>query len=294
MTDINFSRISSTALPCAHIRAKYTDIPFAKEIYKAAKKKGAKENLTISFMIDKIAPHNPSTRTQISIIEGRYTTTNEAIPSYKNPVILEIASGLSTRGLEYANKGIQYVETDLPEMIRLKEGLIKKITQNNTPQNHHFRSLNALDINALMRTGEYIRQISPDSPITIVQEGLLMYLTKDEKKILRDNIYKFLKKYSPNGNWVTTDLSSRKLSKVKGDLLSKIAMRIISRNTKREFQRFNNDNEVTQFLHKGNLDGAPLPNKAISRNLSCRRKIKISDTLIDKVSNRYRAWIIHL
>jgi len=290
----DFYKISSTALPCAHIRAKYTDIPFSKEMYEELEKERTIGIPIVQFIINYLASHNPSTKTQISVLEGRHFTTNDAIQLDPQPAILEIASGISTRGLEFSARGIPYIETDLPGMIKLKEGLVRRITGDNVSPNHYFKSLNALDTDEFMRTGERIRSVAQNNPITIVQDGLLMYYTPEEKRALRDNIYRFLKEYSPDGTWVTTDLSSRDLAKVRGDFLSKIAMKIISRKAKRKFQRFSSDEEVIQFLNNGNLFGYPLPSKSVSRNLACRKKAKIDKDLIDMVSDRYRAWVVHI
>lgn len=287
MTKQDFAKISHTAILCAHARAKYTNIPFAKKIYETINNKPR----TTTFIADQITKYNQNFRTQLSTLEGRYLAINDAIAKSKSSNIIEIASGISTRGLEYADKGYTYIETDLPEMIKLKENLLQKITNNQIQSNHHFRSLNALNQNELLATGKYMRQLSPEGSIALIQEGLLMYLAKSEQKKLRDNIATFLDKYSPNGTWITTDLSSREPKEKKA---FKLIMNLISQNTNRKFKRFSDDSEAKEFLNEGGLTGAPLPNEPYIKNLSYAKKMRLNQNQISQVSDHYRAWTISL
>ncbi len=108
--------------------------------------------------------------------------------------ILEISSGFSFRGLSLATeRAVNYIDTDLPDVIATKQRLIDALTARTTaPGNgqseesaanglrghYELRPLNALDTTAF----QAIIDSMPPGPIYIVNEGLLMYLGKEEKQ----------------------------------------------------------------------------------------------------------------
>lgn len=126
----NFESISPTAIVTSYPRT-FTDIPYEKEIYQWLQQNGKNNNVKLNKWL---APE----------IEARYKLTNKILDDLNIKQIVEIASGYSSRGILYAEKG----------------------------------------------------------------EGLLRYLTFEEKEIVAKNIYHILKKH--NGVWITCDVTPKK------------------------------------------------------------------------------------
>ena len=120
----NFNKISSTALLCAEVKAKYTDLPYAEEIYKLISENQKKQNEIIDPSFLKYATNDSLFKTNLSLLEGRHLAINDAIDNLSGCPILELSAGLSSRGLEFSNRF--YIETDLPEIILIKKKILNK------------------------------------------------------------------------------------------------------------------------------------------------------------------------
>jgi O-methyltransferase involved in polyketide biosynthesis len=278
----NFDKISPTALLCARIRAEYTNIPYTKEIYELLPK-----NKTNSLEYSSLKNNQSLAKRELSVIEGRYLAINDSLKKIKNPQILELASGLSSRFFEYSND-YAYIETDLAEMVLLKKRIAKQIKNDFNLNN--ILPLNPLNSSEFFAFEKYFKK-TKDSPITIVNEGLMMYLSTNEQKLLRDNIANFLGKYSENGYWITTDFSSRQIEK---NNLVKSVMTKIEIETERKFNRFEDEKSVHKFLDKGGLTGEPLSNYHLIDKLSCLEKLNLNKEDASSISNIYKAWKIKL
>jgi len=268
-------KVSPTAIMCAQSRAECTDMPFSREIYEAVSKQeeGHIKSVVpswakyIAFMI-------PSIRKKVPLLEGRYYSTNNAIAQVGEGVpILELASGLSPRGLHLAGSHSIYLETDLDGMLNKKRAITEEVLRQRSepiPTNHYFQTLNALDYDQLRCAGDTIRQVDQEKPIAIINEGLFMYLDDTEQKQLRDNLQRFFSEYSPNGAWITPDFAYRTISNP--SLFLRWIKGRIEKRTGRKVNSFESDEAVFDFLNQGGLTVKFLPNEEIARNLSCIQK----------------------
>ena len=131
--------------------------------------------------------------------EARYWSINQLLPDDITN-ILELSSGFSLRGLALAtDKPVYYIDTDLPDLIATKQPLVDALAG---PLLGHYelRPLNALDAPAF---NNIINEF-PAGPITIVNEGLLMYLGIEEKRQLCRQIRNALAERG--GYWITADI----------------------------------------------------------------------------------------
>src|SRR6185295_11166141 len=122
--------------------------------------------------------------------------------------ILELSSGFSLRGLSMAsNAGVFYIDTDLPNIIDTKKSLTESLIVSkgiNLKGTLLTLPLNAMDEQQFADvTGKF-----PAGPVTIVNEGLLMYLNPDEKRRLCATIRNLLKERG--GQWITADIYIRR------------------------------------------------------------------------------------
>lgn len=228
INDKEYEEISSTAIVTSYPRI-FTDIPYEKEIYEWLSSH-CNEEVTLNKML---APE----------IEARYKLTNKLLDNSGIKQVLELAAGYTSRGLIYSGKGYNYVEMDLEKVSNNKINIIKTV-EKNLPE-----SLNVISGNAL-RSSDYFKcdgYFEENSPVAVINEGLLRYLTFDEKRIVAENVYSFLKKYG--GIWITCDVTPKKFIQTQDKALpdfNKKLNKVTSRNNLSD--RFENIEHIKQFF----------------------------------------------
>lgn len=223
----NFESISPTAILTSYPRT-FTDIPYEKEIYK-----WLSENCNEDVKLNKmLAPE----------IEARYKLTNKILDKLGIKQVLELAAGYSSRGIIYSKKGYDYVEMDLENVSRNKTKLLNDIESTN--DNLHIVSGNALNYDDFKKCEKYFNS---SNELVIINEGLLRYLTFEEKKIVATNIYNMLKKYG--GAWITCDVTPKKFIEKQDECLPNFNTNlntITSRNDLKD--RFNDIDHIKSFF----------------------------------------------
>ncbi len=136
--------------------------------------------------------------------EERYLGIDQLLADIEPKNILELSSGFSFRGLDMIHReNVYYIDTDLPDMIETKRALIAKLTDSGEVEAQgtlEVLPLNALDEEAFRSTiGRF-----PEGELTIVNEGLLMYLGIPEKEKLCGIIHRVLEERG--GYWITADI----------------------------------------------------------------------------------------
>jgi len=189
--------VTLTARGVAYLRT-FLDIPFSKEISDFVE--GKKANKII------MGDNFEAIKSLIPIIELRYKSINKAIEIYGSKQILEIGAGFSTRGIEFTKglNDIKYIEADLIDLIEEKKLFIKEKLKKNNGKLYFF-SVENLNYYKFLKTTKIFDK---NFPVTVVSEGLLAYLTFDQKKSLTTSIHKILKEYG--GVWITSDISNNK------------------------------------------------------------------------------------
>jgi O-methyltransferase involved in polyketide biosynthesis len=140
-------------------------------------------------------------RRRLRHFENRYRSLDRLLAEAAHPRVLEIGSGLSFRGLELArNSEIFYLDTDLPNIARLKAELVAKLHPGPLTGTLRVQALNALDGDAFhAAVGDM-----PSGPLAIANEGLLVYLDDEEKARLASNLRRAL--LARGGVWLTADV----------------------------------------------------------------------------------------
>lgn len=191
---MSYKKIGPTAYEVASQRA-LSNIKYAKEIFKE-----------IGGYIDSATPEELAYLKEASMhniapmFESRYKLTDKIINQSGIRQILELASGLSPRGLSYADDPtFTFVETDLPEMIEEKRRIVNNIVGER--KNLYLEEADALNLDSLLVAARHFKP----SPIVIVAEGLLRYLNFDQKASVAKNVHAILEKFG--GFWVTPDIA---------------------------------------------------------------------------------------
>ncbi len=194
MDNYDFRRVSQTALIPAFARGELTDIPFAKEMLTYLRDKGL--DFTDGLWSER------ATHTYGSFFEARFKAVNRILEEHRAAQVLELAAGLSPRGMDFARRGVLYVEADLTDSTALKREIVSAVL-GDVPANLRLCPGSVLD------RDEFLACCSDFSgaPVAVTTEGLLRYLTFDEKAHLSANVHELLSTHG--GMWVTTDIHLR-------------------------------------------------------------------------------------
>lgn len=164
--DRSYERISPTAWLVTYQRT-FSDIPFSQEIFlelqeiiKQTRSTVEIEDVEKSMNFSGITQHRPEPGSHMGFIwEARYKIVNHLLKAYRINQILEVASGVSPRGLEMArDPSVEYVEVDLTDAIRVKKDIIKRLVAKSIVSkqpNLHLEEGNALNLQDLLRATRF-------------------------------------------------------------------------------------------------------------------------------------------
>lgn len=134
----------------------------------------------------------------------RYRSLDTLLAAAGATRVLEIAGGLSFRGLALAQREpVVYLDTDLPAMVEVKSRLVAVLDAGRQVGELRLRALDALDADGVRAA---VAELPPGG-FAIVNEGLLMYLDDDEKRRLAGSIRDAL--LARGGVWITADIYLR-------------------------------------------------------------------------------------
>jgi len=193
----DYSSISPSARSLLLVKAQ-TALPYARE---AAAILFGEEAIEAAR---RDAATTPGAAVRVRHFEARARSVDAALAAVGATRVLELAAGLSFRGLAMAERpGVFYLDTDLPAVAALKADLVAQLHPAPLAGTLRVEPLDALDASAFASTvGEL-----PAGPLAVVQEGLLMYLGADEKACLAASIRQAL--LARGGAWVTADVYVR-------------------------------------------------------------------------------------
>lgn len=221
-------RISPTAKITAYWRS-LSDIPYSKEIADmVGAKEAAREILGEQVLtMGKISP---------AMFEARYKSVNRGLAKCGTDNVMELACGLSPRGIEIAARGGIYVGTDLPDMYAESAPIINGIAKRAgiPPDKIHLQSANVLNEDDMKNAASHFA----GRRFAICNEGLLMYLDMQEKSKMASIIRSLL--LANEGMWITTDITlgeaRKKIASMLGEVgkvIAKSAMRNVTAQTGR-------------------------------------------------------------
>lgn len=196
----------------------FTDIPYSQEMFDELEAMRVDVGSTdaLGVMKDtKLAPQ----------FEARHKLLNSLIRKTGIRQVLEVAAGLSTRGLELAgDSDVEYVEVDLPKMMADKRRIIGNLEHKGAVPNLanlHIEDGSAVNADDLLKAAEHF---DPTKPLAVVNEGLLRYLSFDDKAKYAANVKTLLRKFG--GVWITSDISLPKVIYKEQDVMGERRKRI--------------------------------------------------------------------
>lgn len=287
-----YEKISPTAIFCARMRKKH-NLPFCNQIMDLLDTKYK------DFLPD-LENYGSSLKKDynfISFIEGRYHSINQEITNEKDIFLVELGSGLSPRSLQFLDrKDIIYLETDLSPLIDIKKNIVMNIINSNNLKSNEkiiFSRINPLLIKDIHKIGNLYKKFGKNKKMVILNEGLLMYLSKKEKSQIADNINYLLKNYCQSGKWITTDFSrttgTENVSKGTENIRE-----AIKKTTKREFDYFGSEKEVEEFILAKGFKFLIKNNQDLIKSIIKGKNISNNIKEILESSRQYRAYVIFL
>jgi O-methyltransferase involved in polyketide biosynthesis len=205
LQDKSHVRISPTAYGVA-FRRTLAEIEYAEEIYEELERLKAGQTAEDIAKLEKMkAPETTP------FFEARYKLVNKLLKESGTEQVLEVAAGLSPRGFSMTteNPNFKYVELDLEQIIGEKEQIHSALAaQGKLPQspNHHLEKGDALNLENLRQAVRHFDK----KPIAIINEGLMRYLTFEQKAQYAKNVDALLEEFG--GVWITPDITLKSLS----------------------------------------------------------------------------------
>lgn len=293
-THSDFSKISPTAKLVAYFR-EFTDIQFAQHISKTINAKSIVQELCpdpemLSGLLRFAAP----------ALEARYKSMINAIRKSGIKQILELASGLSFRGLVMTNDpSIMYVETDLPSLMTEKRSIISQSPEMQhclTRSNLFLEPVNALSSEDIASA---VRHFDPNLPVAVIHEGLYMYLSRQEKKKLAENIKIVLQKFG--GAWITPDFmidaeAKQFINHPRAVAVMEHMTKMIAQLTSRDLSQdqFKDQSDLSNFLNSIGFKMRSNPQIDDSYTLSSLKNHPMSDEHFSLMQKSLRLWTLEL
>jgi O-methyltransferase involved in polyketide biosynthesis len=288
----DYGKISHTAILVARVRARYTDMPYAAKIYDEIKRGSRPEFFArLTAILRRLSGVAPNLN-RIAFFESRYTSVNAILKSLGNDyAVIEVAAGLSARGLEPFLENSLYIETDLPEMLSTKQSVFQRVLQQSGKVQggrHHFYPLNALNYNEWEGLGNKFFA-GKQAKIAVVHEGLAPYLSREEKDRLRDNIKRFFSAFASKGAWITPDFYPYSSAQKTG--IARLMEQRIERRTGRKYSRFSGLEEVREYVIQAGFQAEFVDSASIIDQLTCISKLNLDKETIRRALHRFKVSV---
>src|SRR5207253_294993 len=151
------------------------------------------------------APSSPLDAARRRHFEMRARSLDEALEIVGASRVLELAAGFSFRGLARAVRdAVDYLDTDLPDVVDLKRDVLARLAPPALAGTYRIEPLDAMNDAAFAAAVASLR----GGALAVTHEGLLMYLTADEKARLAASIRTALR--ARGGRWITGDVYLRR------------------------------------------------------------------------------------
>ena len=228
------------------------------------------------------------------IFEVRYKSMSEAIRRTGSRQVLELASGLTLRGLAFTqDPRYTYIESDLTGISAEKKAVIASLRQKYglvDLANLHFPAVNALDRRQLQ---EAVKRLNRHQPLVVVNEGLFQYLSPDEMRAVVGNIRELLAEF--NGSWITSDFSiNTEVNQVSEQ--QRNFRRIVAAATGHKMYNnaFDSVEQLMAFLREMGLSAAVHNPVDQTGEIVSLRRLHLPASLLDPIKASLRLWVLSL
>lgn len=283
-----FDLVSPTAKVVGYLRARDGSLKFAESLSRADESRAI---LHEHGIVD------DALQEQMSLLfRARYHCINEAVARQNVPQVLEVASGISPRGLHWSREhpGTVYIESDLPTLMREKAKIIRNAIFADTVSRRgvlHCCGIDALDLTSMRHALEYT---DPEAGLVIVTEGLLLYFSESEMRQFLTNMHTLLSE-RPSAAWVVDFVTRQNLTDLfNSNRAVAQAVKSVFASTQREVvaaNPFQDDRCVEGALH---TLGLKVRSQSLLADQAARRELfgKESQKALRSICGQRKIWTI--
>jgi O-methyltransferase involved in polyketide biosynthesis len=281
------ARISVTAKVSAYYR-KFSDIAFAAEVAGLIGADDAFAEIVRAHGLepDKLTFYAP-------MFEARYKCITQLIRSSGATQVLELASGYSLRGLDLTrDASFCYVETDLPDVVATKLGLLDEIRARHAiapSPLHVVRAADALDVEQLRAAAAVFDR---GRSLIILCEGLIGYLTRDETRRVAENVRTLLGDFA-GGSWIVPDFAFK--DEIRNLPPERLRLReAITGVTQRQLDAsaFEDAGDLASFLRSVGFAAQMRSQIDETPSFSTITALGLSPDVIDRLRPALRVWVM--
>lgn len=281
--------ISPTAKLTADLR-RHSDIPFA----------GAIAELTDAASFARGMPGGglpcDVRRWMAPLVEARYKCLTHAIEQAGVSQVFECASGFAFRGVAMVERtSLLYVDTDLPGIHQQRQAIRSLLERNEgiaTSDRCLFAAVDMLSRDDVDRAAALLR---PGEPVAIVHEGIIPYLSADEKHVAASHVTRLLRRFG--GVWLTPDFKSgndgiERLWQSENAQMVGRYLGTSSGRTKPRDRSLSDETKVRAFLARHGLAGEKRPAIPDPDMLSSARKLGTGEDEKRALQSGLALWAI--
>ena len=279
--------ISVTAKVSAYYR-KFSDIAFAAE---AAALIGADDAFAEIVRDHGLEPDRLTI--YAPMFEARYKSITQLIRSSGASQVLELACGYSLRGLDLTrDPSLSYVETDLPEVVSTKLGLLDEVRRRHAiapSPSHVVVAADALDLEQLRAAAAAFER---DRPLLVLCEGLIGYLTRDETGRVAGNVRRLIDELA-GGWWIVPDIAFKtELQRLPPE---RIRLReAITGVTQRQLDAsaFADEEDLASFLDRVGFATQVRSQIDLTPSFSTLAALGLAPAVLDRLRPALRVWLM--
>jgi O-methyltransferase involved in polyketide biosynthesis len=277
----------TTIIPTAYLTSYpriFTDIPYSKEIFTELEhilqqKDGAVVGEELK--VKKLAPE----------IEARYLLVNNLLRKSGVHQVLELASGLSSRGLVMSrDPEVKYAELELGQMADIKKEIVYRLI--GLRDNLRIVSGNALRLSDLEKAVEYFDH---GKQICVINEGLLRYFDFSEKAQVARGIHLLLEQFG--GLWITPDITLKKLLETQDKMTMPGKNKMISASTGKNYHgdnSFENSEQAIKFFEDQGFSVETHQFSEVASLLVSPRELDIAEIEAEKIISHGMVFVMRV
>jgi O-methyltransferase involved in polyketide biosynthesis len=288
VNDAGFEKVSLTARLAAYMR-QFSDIPFAQDVAQRVRAEEAFKQLLQEHQMqpEDLLWYAP-------IFEVRYKSIVEAIRKSGIRQVLELASGLTLRGLALVlDQEITYVETDLKEFTAEKAELVAhlhRLYNLKLRGDLYLGSANALDLQQLHEAAQFFDSAQP---IAVVNEGLFPYLSSEEMEQVAQNVRDLLAEFG--GVWITPDFSFKEEVTEISEQQRRFRAVVEAATERRMYNNaFANEEDLLRFFERMGLRSRVLNAVDEAPDIVSMETLKLPQRILERAKPRLRLWILEV
>ena len=130
--------------------------------------------------------------------EFRYVTLNRLIAESGMPCVFDLPCGYTPRAIEVADMGKRYVGGDLAVVVESLRPVLEGMLSPERCEAVSLAVVDATNYDSMLAAVEDVR-----GPLCVATEGLMMYLTNEERKVFLQNMRRLLA--AKGGCWINAD-----------------------------------------------------------------------------------------